>query len=275
MICSKPILLTGAEVPCGQCMSCRINRGRKWTGKLILESASTGPTFNYFVTLTYDEGNLPAGGTLVKEDGRLFRKRLYQALGSQLRFFFVGEYGEVTFRPHYHAILFGVDPTVDITATVAKCWPQGFVTVDHFSDKRAAYVAQYCLKKMTKPDDIRLGSRHPEYSQMSRRPALGDSFVTDVLAPWYQSAQGQAFIARSGDVTSTFRTGGKTYPLTNRHVRMLRAAAGLPELVADCIDRNPAARRPPVSIDKLRSQPNREQQIATRSKIFKSRTQRV
>ncbi|AXH75030.1 MAG: replication initiator protein [Microviridae sp.] len=277
MKCSKPVALETGPVPCGQCMSCRVNKSRKWAGKLILESHSQGDKFNYFVTLTYDEGNLPAGGTLDKEHGKLFRQALRDQLGP-VRFFWVGEYGSQLSRPHYHAMLFGIDWSVDILAVLQKCWKRGFVSADHFNTTRAGYIAQYCTKKITGPKaDSHYGSRLPEFSQMSRRPALGDHAVDTVLAPFYRTKAGQVFLERNGDVVAGFRHEGAIYPLTNRHTRRLRVFAGLPETLADLRLLNPEA-IPPTElpdVGELAGRRQREVQIETRTKIFRQKTHTI
>ena len=52
---------TGAQVngnlfPCGQCMPCLINKGRKWTARILLEERENYERFQVpadFYTLTY------------------------------------------------------------------------------------------------------------------------------------------------------------------------------------------------------------------------------
>ncbi|WNK13901.1 MAG: replication initiator protein [Microvirus sp.] len=274
MKCSAPVDLEHGPVPCGRCMSCRINKSAKWTGKLLLEAESHADKFSYFATFTYREPN-PV--SLNKNDGRLARKALLHRIPS-MRFFWIGEYGDKLERPHYHAVLFGVGLEVDITDVLEKSWPHGFVYVDHLTPERAAYVAQYCQKKITGPKaDNHYGSRLPEFSQMSRRPGLGDETVRR-MADWYQSAAGQATLKAHHDVVGAFRTGGRTYPLTNRHIRMLRAGAGLPERRADVYVGVPLAEQPPMDLNTradIAGRRQREHQIAKKQKIKQSTTRRA
>lgn len=46
--------------------------------------------------------------TLRKRDFQLFMKVLRRRTGQKVRYFAAGEYGDKTFRPHYHAIIFGL-----------------------------------------------------------------------------------------------------------------------------------------------------------------------
>jgi hypothetical protein len=67
-----------------------------------------------FVTWTYANEYLPPNGSLVKRDFQLMMKFLRFELCKRhgkdyrIKYFAVGEYGGVTKRPHYHAIIFGL-----------------------------------------------------------------------------------------------------------------------------------------------------------------------
>lgn len=62
------------ELPCGQCIGCRITRSKHWATRCIHE-ASLHPD-NSFITLTYNPENLPPDGGLIKSDFQKFMKRL-------------------------------------------------------------------------------------------------------------------------------------------------------------------------------------------------------
>lgn len=95
--------------PCGKCLQCRIGRTAEWTIRLLHEK--TCHEESCFITLTYDEDNLPANGTLVKSDLQKFFKRLRKLIyPKKIKYFACGEYGPETLRPHYHAIIFGWEP---------------------------------------------------------------------------------------------------------------------------------------------------------------------
>lgn len=109
------------QIPCGNCIGCRLEYSRQWANRCMLELQYHENA--YFLTLTYNEGNLPLRwhvdketgeaapvATLVKRDWQLFMKRLRRSFpDQQLRFFMSGEYGEQNFRPHFHAIVFGLN----------------------------------------------------------------------------------------------------------------------------------------------------------------------
>lgn len=159
---------------------------------------------NSFITLTYDDDHLPEFNNLDKEAMPLFFKRLRKALSpKKIRFYYVGEYGDQTGRPHYHALIFGEDFSHDRkiykqtrrgdflynSAILSSCWRYGFSVVADFSFESAAYVARYCLKKQvghqnySGPDEIacdvatgEIICRVPEFGQPSRRPGIAADF---------------------------------------------------------------------------------------------------
>jgi len=128
-------------------------------------------------------------------------KRLRKEHGEGIRFFHCGEYGDKSFRPHYHALLFNFDfgdkrlwkvsngQNVFTSENCAKLWGQGFVTLGAVTFQSAAYVARYVMKKRTGPSseqhyswvDPQTGEVHrrvPEYITMSRRPGIGTKWIS-------------------------------------------------------------------------------------------------
>lgn len=225
MLCRKPFNKNGAQFGCGQCMPCRINRRRIWTHRMMLE-AVVHPTAS-FLTLTYNKEHLPSDGSLRPRDMQLFLKRLRYELGSKIRYFGVGEYGDHSWRPHYHLAVFGLDPLA--SKVVEKSWPYGFVQCGPLTIQGAAYVAGYVTKKMTSVKDERLKGRYPEFARMSLRPGIGAVSVQSV-ADALQNRSGWDSIQRTGDVPSVLSHGRSQYPLGRYLRRQLRAAMGFENL---------------------------------------------
>lgn len=186
------------DVPCGHCINCRLNYAKKWSQRCLLECKSWSE--NFFVTLTYDDENLPAiadystgefmAATLVPKDVTDFMKRLreYYRMEHQhvgIRFYMAGEYGDHTFRPHYHVIIFNC-PIFDLeyyakspmgdcyfnSQTFANLWQKGHVVIGEVTAQSAAYVARYCQKKANKSVDYDAIGIHKEYTRMSRMPGI-------------------------------------------------------------------------------------------------------
>ncbi len=200
-------------VPCGQCVGCRLERSRQWAIRCFHEASLFEE--NSFVTLTYNDTNLPndpdkyhpCTGTLVLRDFQLFMKRLRKKFGPGIRFYACGEYGEKFGRPHYHVCLFNFEPpdlrlykerdnTKTYTSQIMdETWDMGFTLTGSVTFQSAAYVARYILKKingpvatqhyeMVDPETGQITRRLPEFTTMSRRPGIGklwyDKFKTDV-----------------------------------------------------------------------------------------------
>lgn len=207
---------------------------------------------NCFLTLTYDEQNLPllispefgAMGDLRPKHLQDWLKRLRAAIAPlQIRFYAVGEYGDENKRPHYHVFLFGF-PTCrrgrtrqhlrtgqslwkgccSVCELVGNTWGQGDVDLGTVEIGSAQYVAGYVNKKMTHRDDSRLFGRHPEFSRQSNRGGIGKMFMFEVASEFlkYESS----FNLVSADVPSALTVGGKTQPLGRYLRQQLRIMVG-------------------------------------------------
>lgn len=161
-------------VPCGNCISCRLEKSRQWAVRILHESMSHEQ--NCFVTITYDDANL-VDKSLHKEDLQNFFKRLRKA-GLSFRYFASGEYGDSLNRPHYHICFFGQDFLLENRELMEKCWGKGITHVGALSFESAAYVARYVTKKL-KGEDANVYTAFnliPEFALMSRRPGIGYEF---------------------------------------------------------------------------------------------------
>lgn len=180
-----------------------------------------------FLTLTYDNDHLPAGGTLVPKDFQDWLKRFRKWIApDRVRFFGVGEYGDESGRPHYHASLFGVGECLE--PVVRETWGKGHVMLAEFNEVTAQYVAGYVVKKMTAKDDLRLNGRHPEFSRQSNRPGIGASAM-QVLADAVLTDQGLDEFLATGDVPIRFQIGKRSFPLGRYLRQKLREEVGVSE----------------------------------------------
>lgn len=186
------------SVPCGQCIGCRLERSRQWAVRCYHEAALHED--NCFITLTYDDRNLPYDHSVDLGEFQRFMKRLRKKYEHRIRFFHCGEYGETTGRPHYHALLFGHDFTdkvlfqekggykTYVSAELQSLWKKGFSTVGALSFESAAYCARYVMKKQTGKyagehytwvDDYgQIHERKPEYCSMSGKPGIASVWYT-------------------------------------------------------------------------------------------------
>ncbi len=203
------------ELPCGQCVGCRLERSRQWAMRCLHESSLHDR--NSFITLTYDEDNLPEGGTLVYEHFQKFLKRLRKRCGVPVRFYVGGEYGALYKRPHYHACIFGFDfpdrvyykktssgEKIYTSKFLESLWPYGLCSVGDVTFESAAYIARYCVQKVTGDladdhyrvvtEDGVVVDRTPEFNHMSLKPGIGakwlEKFKTDVYPRDYVVVRG-------------------------------------------------------------------------------------
>lgn len=176
------------ELPCGNCIGCRLDRARQWAARCWHESQMHKE--NSFVTLTFNDENVQKNGSLEKESFVNFMKRLRKNSLQPVRFFHCGEYGTKLSRPHHHALLFGRDfPDKQLwkqsngqnwyrSEELEKLWPFGFSTVGDVTQESANYVARYILKKVNgEQAEKHYDGKMPEYITMSRRPGIGKSWL--------------------------------------------------------------------------------------------------
>ena len=165
---------------------------------------------------------------MAKRDFQLFMKKLRKKMGKKkIRFYHCGEYGPKLGRAHYHACLFGIDfedkkfwkyskpnQAISITSkfklyrspTLEKLWPHGWSSIGALTFETAAYTARYILKKQLGKTalehynaiDKNTGEikeeKLPEYTTMSRRPGIGNSwyekYKTDIYPKDYVTMRG-------------------------------------------------------------------------------------
>lgn len=196
------------QLPCGQCTGCRLEYSRTWAIRCMHEASLHEN--NCFITLTYNDENLPANNSIHKETVQKFIKRLRKNTGQKLRYFACGEYGDKNNRPHYHAIIFGYDfpdklPWRKIndqllyrSELLEKCWKYGYTSVGSVTFESCAYVARYVMKKrkgkqdhrdpktgktneehyqLVDPDTGEFFQIEPEFCLMSRNPGLGNKWL--------------------------------------------------------------------------------------------------
>lgn len=196
------------QLPCGQCIGCRMGKADEWATRLWHEAQTHDRSA--FITLTFNDEHLPADGSIRVRDVQLFIKRTRKRLGhNRVRFFACGEYGGDCSRPHYHVILYGFDfpdrypwrksesgHLCYRSPLLEELWPYGYAELGTVTRESLGYVARYVLKKVNgaaKAEHYRrvdpvTGEVHqvaPEFITMSTRPGIG--------AEWYTRFKGDAF----------------------------------------------------------------------------------
>ena len=201
------------EIPCGKCIGCRLAYSRMWADRCLAEA--TLHESSYFVTLTYNDDNLPDSinpetgeigqyKTLVKRDMQLFMKRLRKnyKYDNKIRFFLAGEYGSQTARPHYHALLFGLKLddmqlykktpmgfNLYTSEFLNKVWEyKGYVIVAEVTWETCAYTARYIMKKQNGEGVIWFEENgiQQEFTLMSRKPGIAKEFYEQNKLDWWE-----------------------------------------------------------------------------------------
>lgn len=182
------------QVPCGRCLGCRKEQARQFSVRMMHEAAMHD--YAYFCTLTYNDEELPDNGSLVPAHLSGFIKDLRRGRPSgSVRFYGVGEYGEVTHRPHYHVMLYGVNfldrvphdainrSNIWRSEVLDATWGRGFCEFGSVSMASCSYVAGYVQKKVgdttisdyVNPMTGEIGER--PFARMSLRPAIGRRWI--------------------------------------------------------------------------------------------------
>lgn len=210
------------ELGCGRCVGCRLTRASSWAVRCTHEAELFQR--NSFVTLTYNDEHLPENGSLRYEDVQKFWKRFrksergFEAGPSgkyPVRYFVAGEYGEKSWRAHYHALLFNYDfadrrywrtsetgDRIYRSELAESLWsvdgvPMGNVELGSVTPRSTAYVARYSMKKVlgrqAATDFYSWVDEHtgevcevkPEFCAMSLKPGIG--------AWWYERYRSDVF----------------------------------------------------------------------------------
>lgn len=159
---------------------------------------------NCFITLTYNDENIPDREELKYKHFQQFIRKLRKETSQKIRFYMCGEYGSLGERPHYHACLFGYDfndkiefkktksgSIIYTSKTLENLWSVGrgkkkkslgFSTVGQVTFESAAYVARYIMKKrLGRGYDLEyidketgeVSEKQKEFSRMSLKPGIG------------------------------------------------------------------------------------------------------
>lgn len=230
MNCLKPIWLPetsdrfGQYVPCSKCYNCLQKKRAIWTNRMMQENKDADS--GYFITLTYDQENIPLVdcygidlGVLHKTDLTNFIKRLrtnvqkytYESedwfkksektgkWSPKVRYFACGEYGKYGNRPHYHIILWNL-PSDYVEEDVVHggkysdlldmTWSKGIVDVGDVTEASCHYVAKYTLDPLVNNKYKMFGKEiQKPFATMSRNPGIGLNFVTYEIKNHYRDTK--------------------------------------------------------------------------------------
>jgi hypothetical protein len=209
--CVNTLKVKDVEFPvrCGKCLPCKKRRRNEWS--LRLEHEYLFSDSAYFITLTYDDLNVPYHywqnkykykihpitkkkivvkrwkeivrtdkPTLNRKDVQDYIKRIRNAqtkyykgkavIPKKIRYYLCAEYGDKTYRPHYHIILFNYD--VDNIIELDNKWHKGYTQISELNSARINYTAKYMFKSFNIKD-----TREKPYALMSKKPIIGQAYL--------------------------------------------------------------------------------------------------
>lgn len=200
MACDQPFFVfakTGERVPvpCGRCPPCKKRRVDSWVFRLTKEYERHDHA--HFVTLTYEICPRSPNGlaTLRKKDFQDYMKRLRKSISgsnkSHVKYYAVGEYGSLRHRPHYHAIIFGVEDEEKIRTA----WSFGNVHIGTVTSDSMAY----CMKYTDKPKEARKHKRDDRVREFSlSSQGLGSNYMTPAILNYHRADIRRNYITKRG-----------------------------------------------------------------------------
>jgi len=194
---------------CGRCLPCLKKRKAQWSYRI--ENEMRHSVSAYFVTLTYDDNNLPVGNVVEREHHKIFIEllKLYESwpeMASRpdhsyeefirasnkvgeyaqnyryddypVRYYGVCEFGGTSGRVHWHYLLFNI---LD-KRNIEKAWQAGLIQVDECNINTIDYVLKYMIKD--RENDQPEGKK--ECSFMSKgigMQGVTEEFIKQISAP--------------------------------------------------------------------------------------------
>lgn len=213
MTCISPIYIPSRRewVPCGKCNFCLKTRRAGWAFRLHqqLKVSSSAD----FITLTYAPEfvtqeisthlyNLePSHVTdfmrkVRKVDSKIrgqkkWKKNRRTKSTSRIKYYTVGEYGELLFRPHYHIIMFNLHPT--LLPRLQEIWGKGTVHRGNVEMASIHYVTGYVINNQMVSEDVRTFP----FARMSK--GLGINYCTPQMVRHHKRTK-QNFVRSNGVV---------------------------------------------------------------------------
>jgi len=173
------------QLPCGKCIDCRLEYARQWAVRCVHEAQMHED--NIFLTLTYSDEHLKSP-KLQYVDWQKFMKKLRKTKNDPIGAFVTGEYGEMTKRPHWHAILFNYSPSDKKpyrlnergdkcyeSKTLEKLWGKGKIEIGDVTIHSAGYCARYAAKKLVHGNDQE--HDYQPISKKSSKHAIGKRWI--------------------------------------------------------------------------------------------------
>lgn len=212
-------------VPCGYCYQCLHRRQSAWAFRLGQELKRS--TSACFLTLTYTDENIPksynGNPTLEKKHYQNFTKRLRKKCKTtNIKYYACGEYGDVTNRPHYHAIIFNLPHSYTTNAEhISQIWGQGHIHIAPCTTPTIHYVTKYLMKGRFLPTG-ELDDRNPHFSLMSKK--MGSNYLTPQMIKYHKENL-QSYIKLDGGQAASLPRYFRDQIFTNKEKSIINQAS--------------------------------------------------
>ncbi|AXH73312.1 MAG: replication initiator protein [Microviridae sp.] len=201
MQCIRPMPMTvngeRIHVPCNHCNFCLQNRRNEWAYRLTYELKRSQSA--KFLTITYNEEHVPkykdlpvldkSHLTLLFKTIKQKQKRLLVIQGKQqklsqvkknelydkwkIKYYAVGEYGTQFERPHYHAIVYNLNPFILGKLNIDALWNKGNIHYGDANEKTISYTAKYLID--AQEEEWQKKFRPKPFAIMSK--GLGENYI--------------------------------------------------------------------------------------------------
>ena len=129
----------------------------------------------YFITLTYNDDNLPLDCGVSYKDADYFideLRKLFIRNNIGFSYYLMSEYGGRSLRPHYHFHLLTDAPLSFVSQCVSKLWTKGFIKYGRSTLKSILYTSAFHLLPK---EHVELNYPKPNFHIMTR--GLGKSYI--------------------------------------------------------------------------------------------------
>lgn len=169
---------------------------RKFLGKISKNYVRRFPSY-------FSDGQIPVLEiSHIQQYIARIRERFRRKFGKKysFRYLYCAEYGETTYRPHYHVIFFcqSEDPRSFLYENSAECWDFGNVVAKYYSGHNASYLTSYmsgtaCISPLYSSSGVKSRARHSQKigcSFVKKNRPIFDRFVCGCPLSFVASCDG-------------------------------------------------------------------------------------
>lgn len=189
----NPLTHREMAVPCRKCSVCRVGKISFLERLCDFETIDNYKSgrFSSFLTLTLRDDQISHCGLCRSQYVKFldnFRISYKRQFGRSYKYVGCAEYGDDTFRPHYHFVLFGVSPS-ECESILRKIWSHSIFDVGYLMPGGTRYVLDYIMTNSNKLTDgnnqwfLERGMCPPFFTKST---SLGVNYLESKIIPYYR-----------------------------------------------------------------------------------------